>query len=85
MLQRLHAAASARGFSAIVCPDPEHAERIQHLLLPELGLGFVTSREGMAYTGPVPSVRRSSFSLSNPSAARTAALSSICRAAPRAR
>ena len=52
MLQRLHAAASARGFSAIVCPDPEHAERIQHLLLPELGLGFVTSREGMAYTGP---------------------------------
>ena len=52
MLQRLHAAASARGFSAVVCPDPEHAERIQHLLLPELGLGFVTSREGMAYTGP---------------------------------
>ncbi len=52
MLQRLHAAAAARGFSAIVCPDPEHVERIQHLLLPELGLGFVTSREGMAYTGP---------------------------------
>lgn len=52
MLQRLHTAASARGFRAVVCPDPEHVDRIQHLLLPELGLGFVTSREGMAYTGP---------------------------------
>lgn len=51
MLQRLHAAASARGFRAIVCPDPDHIERIQHLLLPELGLAFVTSREGMEYTG----------------------------------
>lgn len=52
MLHRLHAAASARGFRAVVCPDPEHVDRIQHLLLPELGLGFVTSREGMEYTGP---------------------------------
>ncbi|MBD5169075.1 MAG: hypothetical protein HDT20_02970 [Oscillibacter sp.] len=51
MLQRLHAAASARGFRAIVCPDPEHVDRIQHLLLPELGLAFVTSREGIEYTG----------------------------------
>ena len=52
MLQRIHAAASAHGFRAIVCPDPEHVDRIQHLLIPELGLGFVTSREGMEYTGP---------------------------------
>ena len=51
MLERLHAAARARGFSAVVCPDPEHMERIQHLLLPELGLAFVTSREGMVYDG----------------------------------
>ena len=51
MLQRLHAAASARGFRAIICPDPEHVDRIQHLLLPELELAFVTSREGMEYTG----------------------------------
>ena len=36
----------------MVCPDPEHTERIQHLLLPELGLAFVTSREGMVYGGP---------------------------------
>ncbi|MDE7218033.1 MAG: hypothetical protein K2O45_00155 [Oscillospiraceae bacterium] len=52
MLQRLHAAASVRGFRAIVCPDPEHTDRVQHLLLPELDLAFVTSREGMEYTGP---------------------------------
>lgn len=52
VMQRLHAAASARGYGAVVCPDPEHVDRIQHLLLPELGLAFVTSREGMAYTGP---------------------------------
>lgn len=52
VMQRLHAAASARGYRAVICPDPEHVDRIQHLLLPELGLAFVTSREGMAYTGP---------------------------------
>ncbi len=52
MLERLRAAAAARGYRAIVCPDPEHPDRIQHLLVPELGLAFVTSREGMAYDGP---------------------------------
>jgi len=52
VILRLHAAAAARGFRAVVCPDPEHVEQMQHLLLPELGLAFVTSREGMAYTGP---------------------------------
>ncbi len=51
MLQRLHAAASARRYRAVICPDPEHLDRIQHLLLPELGLAFVTSREGMEFTG----------------------------------
>lgn len=52
MLERIRAAAAAHGYRAIVCPDPEHPDRIQHLLLPELELAFVTSREGMEYTGP---------------------------------
>lgn len=52
MLERIRAAAGARGYQAVVCPDPEHIDRIQHLLLPELGLAFVTSREGMVYDGP---------------------------------
>ena len=51
MLERLRAAAAVRGYYGVVCPDPEHMDRIQHLLLPELGLGFVTSRPGMAYDG----------------------------------
>lgn len=52
MLERVRAAAAARGFAAIICPSPEHPERIEHLLLPELELAFVTSREAMAYDGP---------------------------------
>ena len=52
MLERLHAAARSRGYAAVVCPDPEHMDRVQHLLLPELELAFVTSREGMAFDGP---------------------------------
>ena len=53
MLERIRAAARSRGFGAVVCFNPEHMDRVQHLLLPELGLAFVTSREGMAYNGPV--------------------------------
>lgn len=52
MLERLRAAAAGRGFDCIICPDPEHMERIEHLLLPELGVAFVTSREDMTYSGP---------------------------------
>ena len=52
MLEQIRAAARSRGYRAIVCPDPEHIDRIQHLLLPDLGLAFVTSREGMVYDGP---------------------------------
>lgn len=51
LLEQIHDAARARGFCAIICPDPEHPERMHHLLLPELGLAFVTSREGMRYEG----------------------------------
>lgn len=53
MLERLRTAARARNYRSIICPDPEHIDRIQHLLLPDLGLAFVTSREGMVYDGPV--------------------------------
>lgn len=53
MLDRLRAAARARNFRSIACPDPEYPDRLQHLLLPELGVAFVTSQEDMAYNGPV--------------------------------
>ena len=52
MLEQIRAAARGRGYRAVICPDPEHIDRIQHLLLPDLGLAFVTSREGMVYDGP---------------------------------
>lgn len=52
MLERIRAAAVSRGFPVVVCPDPEHVDRVQHLLVPELELAFVTSREGMVYDGP---------------------------------
>ncbi len=52
LLEQIRLAAAARGFQMILCPDPEHPDRLHHLLLPELGVGFVTSKEGMAYDGP---------------------------------
>lgn len=48
-LARLHRAAEANGWDTIVCPSPEEPERIEHLLVPGLGLAFVTSRPGMDY------------------------------------
>lgn len=48
-LARLHAAAVERGWDTIVCPSPEEPDRIEHLLIPGLGLAFVTSRPGMDY------------------------------------
>lgn len=47
MLEQIRVAAQARRYGVIVCPDPEHIERIQHLLIPELGVAFVTVKDGM--------------------------------------
>lgn len=47
MLERIRTASRAKHYGVIVCPDPEHMEQIQHLLIPELGVAFVTVREGM--------------------------------------
>lgn len=48
-LARLHAAAAQNGWDTIVCPSPEEPGRIEHLLVPGLGVAFVTSRPGMDY------------------------------------
>lgn len=52
MLEHIHDAARARLYGSILCPDPEHPERLQHLLLPELELAFVTTQEGMECSCP---------------------------------
>ncbi len=48
-LARLHEAAAEKGWDTIVCPSPEDLNRIEHLLIPGLGLAFVTSCPGMDY------------------------------------
>ena len=48
-LARLHAAAVEKGWDTIVCPSPEDLNRMEHLLIPGLGLAFVTSCPGMDY------------------------------------
>lgn len=49
LLAHLHQAAAERGWDSVVCPAPEDVNRIEHLLIPGLGLAFVTSRPGMEY------------------------------------
>ena len=56
MLSRICSAVHARRYSAILCPDPEHMERLQHLMIPELGLAFVSVKEGDDY--PLEAHRR---------------------------
>ena len=51
MLSAVHKEAQKRGYDAIACLDPDRPERIQHLILPELRLAFVTSVPGMEYSG----------------------------------
>lgn len=51
LLKQLHAAAMERKWDSIVCLAPEEPGRMEHLLIPDLGLAFVTSRPGMEYRG----------------------------------
>ena len=47
----------------IACPSPEEPERLEHLLIPELGVAFVTSKPGMKYPGkPYRRVRLNALS-----------------------
>ena len=49
MLKTLHEAAVKNGWDTLVCLAPEEPDRIEHLLVPGLGVAFVTSRPGMDY------------------------------------
>lgn len=48
-LARLREAAVEKGWDVIACLSPEEPERVEHLLIPGLGLAFVTSCPGMDY------------------------------------
>lgn len=45
MLERIHGAMRGRGYGAIVCPNADRMDEIQHLLCPELGVAFVTVKD----------------------------------------
>ena len=51
ILARLHRAATEKGWNTVLCPSPEDMTRAEHLLIPGLGLAFVTSKPGMTYPG----------------------------------
>ena len=51
LLRRTMDRAVARGYDVIACPDENHPDQLLHLIVPQLRLAFVTSREGMAYPG----------------------------------
>lgn len=47
----LMTAASAAGHDVIACPSPIDPERLEHLLIPALGLAFVSSTPTLPYPG----------------------------------
>ena len=51
LLMELLAGAVEGGYDVISCPDPMAPERLQHLLIPEVGLGFVTSTPACPFEG----------------------------------
>lgn len=49
LLERLRQTAAGKGWDVVACLAPEEPERLEHLLIPGLGLAFITSRPGMDY------------------------------------
>lgn len=51
LLIELLTGAAEGGYGAVACPDPMAPERLQHLLIPEAGLAFLTSTPELPYEG----------------------------------
>ncbi len=49
LLTHLTAGAMAAGYDVVACPSPLFPGRLEHLLIPELGLAFVTSTPSLPY------------------------------------
>lgn len=49
LLTHLAAGAMAAGYDAIVCPSPMYPDRMEHLILPDLSLAFVTATPTLPY------------------------------------
>lgn len=50
-LNFLMEAATAAGYDVIACPSPLYPRRLEHLLIPSLSLGFVTSNDWLPFEG----------------------------------
>lgn len=51
MLLHLLAGAVAGGYDVVACPDPMAPERLAHLLIPQLGLAFLSSTPALPFPG----------------------------------
>jgi len=51
LLEVLVQGATAAGYDVIACPSPLFPDRLEHLLIPELGLSFLTSSPDLPYPG----------------------------------
>ena len=51
MLTQLAAGAAAAGYGLILCPSPLFPDRLEHVLIPELSLAFVTGTPSLPYPG----------------------------------
>ena len=51
LLSPILTAATARGYDVVACPCPLAPDRLEHLLIPDLGLAFLTSNSELAYPG----------------------------------
>lgn len=54
LLSCLAAGARAAGYDVILCPDPMDPERLRHVLIPALSLGFVSSTSALPCPGKRP-------------------------------
>lgn len=51
LLAQVSEGAYARGYDALVCPDPEQPQRAQHVLIPGAGVAFVTANARLGDPG----------------------------------
>lgn len=51
LLAQLLTGAVEGGYDTVACPDPLSPDRLQHLLIPEMGLAFLSSTPSLPYTG----------------------------------
>lgn len=51
LLLHLLAGATAGGYDVVACPDPMEPDRLAHLLVPEMGLAFLTSTPQLPFPG----------------------------------